>query len=104
MNSIKDMSHVRLGSTYVRIRIACHTLLVPYHMQLRVFTFLCISYFPRRSAALDHHVQQQPTESLHHRVGLADLHLQGVGVVSVGWKGSKVTEHEKCTLNVFRCC
>lgn len=33
-----------------------------------ISTFLCVSYFLSSSAALDHHVQQQPTESLHHRV------------------------------------
>lgn len=58
----------------------------------KVSTFLCVSYFLSSSASLHHHVQQQATESLHHRVWLADLHLQEVGVVSVGWNASKFTE------------
>lgn len=55
-------------------------------------TFLCISYFLSSPAALDHHVEQQPTESLHHWVRLAHLHLQELSVVSESWmeKGHRV--------------
>lgn len=55
-------------------------------------TFLRVPYFLSGWSSFDHHVQQQPAESLHHWVRLADLHLQGVGVVSVGWMGSEVKD------------
>lgn len=58
----------------------------------RVPTFLRVPHFLSSWATLDHHVQQKPAESLHDRVRLADLHLQGVGVVSVSWMGSKITD------------
>lgn len=65
---------------------------------LRVSTFLRVSDLLCDCTTFDHHVQQHPAEGLHHRVRLAHLHLQGVGVVSVGCRGSKVMTNVRLRL------
>ena len=49
---------------------------------MSITTFLSISHLLPSTSSRGS-LQRQPTEGLHHRVGLADLYLQVVGVVTI---------------------
>ena len=65
-------------------------------------TFLCVAYLLGRPPGQDLDVQQQSAEGLEHRVGLAHLHLEEVGVVAVCYGGGKRLKFKRALQDIAK--